>query len=192
MRRFILLAFAMVLALVFAMGVQLTAHAGDGQSSGATDQQPPQGDPPPVEVPSFGPPKSVLMEGDKELQKGRLGTYCWGACVDWLAFPNPASTARVAPGSTLHIRIKHAERPTHVHLFVGKTLDPPPWWVRHSFSLKPVVVEGQTVAWDAFFSVKRPDRHYYIDFGAYWKGRDASWGFHLKTRKGWLCKCWGL
>jgi hypothetical protein len=40
--------------------------------------------------------------------------------------------------------------------------------VKRSFSLKPVVAEGRTVAWDAFFGVERPDRHYYMYFDASW------------------------
>ena len=182
-RRFVLLACAVSVALGCLVGVQITAHADNGPPP--EQQQPPPPEPPPVEVPPGDPvPKAVLMKGNKELQTGRLGTHCWDGCADWLSFPKPATTPRVAPGSTLHIRIKYAPRPTLVQGFQGKTLDPPPWWVKRSFSLKPVVAEGRTVAWDAFFGVKRPDRHYYMYFSASWaRGGSASWGFHLKTRK---------
>ena len=189
MRRFVLLACAVSVALGCLVGVQLTAHADNGPPTPEQQQPPPPVElppvePPPVEVPPGDPvPKAVLMKGNKVLQTGRLGTHCWDGCAEWLSFPKPATTPRVVRGSTLHIRIKYAPRPALVQVFQGKTLDPPPWWVKRSFSLKPVVAEGRTVAWDAFFRVKRPDRHYYLDFGAYWRGRDAWWGFHLKTRK---------
>ncbi len=62
MRRFVLLACAMSVALVVCLaGVQ--AHA--------QDSQPQQG-----AVPEEGPPEAVLMKGEKELQEGRLGTHC--------------------------------------------------------------------------------------------------------------------
>jgi hypothetical protein len=186
-RRFVLLACAVSVALGCLVGVQLTAHADNGPPPPEQQQPPPPDpppDPPPVEVPPGDPvPKAVLMKGNKELQTGRLGTHCWNGCADWLSFPKPATTPRVAPGSSLHIRIKYAQRPAYVGGSVGNSLDTPPWWVNRSFSLKPVVAEGRTVAWDAYFGVKRPDRHYYVDFYPSWRGYSASWGFHLKTRK---------
>ena len=52
----------------------------------------------------------------------------------------------------------------------------------------PVVEGGRTVAWDAVFSVNRPDRHYYLITEGHWQdtqgcGNDqfAFWGFHVKT-----------
>jgi hypothetical protein len=131
-RRFVLLACAVSVALGCLVGVQITAHADNGPP--AEQQQPPPGEPPPepppVELPPGDPvPKVVLMKGNKELQTGRLGDYCWGGCGDTLSFPKPfpkpATTPMVAPGSTLHIRIKYAPRPTHVGGSAGKSLDPP-------------------------------------------------------------------
>jgi hypothetical protein len=88
-----------------------------------------------------------------------------------------------------HPRIKYAEQPSSVSLLTSSKVDergeryvkrPRPL----ATTLKPVLQEGQTVAWDAFFGVKRPDRHYYLTFSANWgDGRDASWDFHVQTRK---------
>jgi hypothetical protein len=167
MRRFALLTCAMSVALACLVRVQLTAHAD-----------------------SHRLPEAVLMKGEKELQKGLLGTYCWLAfgCGDsFFLFPDPGTTARVTAGSTLHIRIKYAEEPPTVGVsrhrlnqrgeMVGRSRS-------LAISLQPVVQDGQTVAWDAFFSVKRPDRHYYLTPGAYWgEGRHAMWGFHVQTRR---------
>ena len=178
MRRFVLLACAVSVALVCLVGAGLTAHA--------DDVQPPQ----PVPTPPGGwspPPKAMLMKGNKEVQKGRLGTYCWEGfgCAEAF-FPDPGTTARVAAGSTVHIRIKYAEEPRHAQLWSAEKLNWRGWTVdarRKSISLKPVRREGQTVAWDAFFSVKRPDAHYYLSFSGYWDKGDANWGFHLKTHR---------
>ena len=47
--------------------------------------------------------------------------------------------------------------------------------------------DGRTVAWDAYFRLERPDRHYDIDASGYWRddgGRergDSYWQFHAKT-----------
>jgi hypothetical protein len=51
----------------------------------------------------------------------------------------------------------------------------------------PVVRDGKTVAWDAYFRLERPDRHYYLGASGVWEGRgerggDAYWQFHVKTR----------
>jgi hypothetical protein len=184
LRRFVLLACAVSVALGCLVGVQLTAHADDGPPP---EQQQPQSDPPPVPVPGGSPPKALLMKGNKELQKGRLGTYCWGGiCADWLTFPDPGTTARVKAGSRLHVRIRYSQKPRHVQLWSAEKVNRRGWMVdarRKAISLKPVRREGRTVAWDASFSVKRPDRHYYLDFYGYWNGRDTEWGFHVKTRR---------
>jgi hypothetical protein len=183
MRRFvqgsrflILMACTVSAALVCLVGVQLTARA----------DPPPEPAPPPGEQ----PPEAVLMKGEKALHRGLLGTHCWGyICADRLTFPNPATTARTAPGSILHARIKYARQPTSVSLHATKSLHRRGWLVDPrplSFTLEPVVAEGQTVAWDAFFSVgPRPDRDYYLSFSGQWEGEgDLHWGFHLKTRRG--------
>jgi hypothetical protein len=61
MRRFVLLACAVSAALVCLVGVEATVQAQD----------------------SSRPPVTVLMKGNETLQKGQLGTHCWGKyCAD--------------------------------------------------------------------------------------------------------------
>jgi hypothetical protein len=55
--------------------------------------------------------------------------------------------------------------------------------------LERVVQDDRTVGWDIFFSVNRPDRHYYLNAYGEWnhvRGSKASygqssWQFHVKT-----------
>lgn len=143
--------------------------------------------------PGERPPKAVLMKGEKELQKGRLGSYCWPlpegvTCADTFdIFPDPRTTAHVGAGSTLHIRIHYGERPQSVELR-GHTVNQRGQIVATSrpkaTSLRPVLQDGETIAWDAFFTLNRPERHYYLTLWAFWEDRDAQWGFHVKTRRG--------
>ncbi len=55
-------------------------------------------------------------------------------------------------------------------------------------SLRRVVEDGRTVAWDAFFRVDRPDVPYYLSTFGLWKDadgsgyQDASWTFRVQTR----------
>jgi hypothetical protein len=53
-------------------------------------------------------------------------------------------------------------------------------------SLRRVVEDGRTVAWDVFFRVNVPGRHYYLNAFGEWEnggGGDDSYTFHVKTRK---------
>ena len=55
---------------------------------------------------------------------------------------------------------------------------------------EPVKRDGETVAWDVYFRVNQPDRHYYLDTFAVWgqvpnthvSAGDATYTFHVKTR----------
>ena len=56
-------------------------------------------------------------------------------------------------------------------------------------SLKRVVIDGKTVAWDAMFSVKEAGRDYYLIGEGHWQNTEgcdedqyAHWSFHVKTR----------
>ena len=54
-------------------------------------------------------------------------------------------------------------------------------------SLRRVVEDGRTVAWDVFFRVNGSRRHYYLNAFGRWEsgeggGGDASYTFHVKTR----------
>lgn len=148
------------------------------------------------------PPEAVLMKAGKELQKGRLGSYCWPqskvsvVCSDTASeFNDPRTTAHVGAPSTLHIRIHLAARPEGVKLRWGHRVKQRGGIViidnksrPRATYLRRVQKDGETVAWDVFFSVKRPDKHYYMNFGAFLEGNDnagdAHWSFHMKTRRG--------
>ena len=178
MRRFVLLACAVGVALVSLAGAEVAAQA---QEDASLEE---------------APPKAVLMKGNKVLQKGRVGTYCniTGCADSFNIFPDPRTVALVKAGTPLRIRIMTPEEPagdslvsyrrlTEHGLIKGKArvhADPP---------LEPVVQDGRTVAWDASFTVRRPDRHYYMYFDAGWvlesgRGQLYEWGFHVKTRAG--------
>jgi hypothetical protein len=56
-------------------------------------------------------------------------------------------------------------------------------------TLKRVVRDGRTVAWDAVFRVGQPGRDYYLVTEGHWKDREgcdddqfAYWSFHVKAR----------
>jgi hypothetical protein len=138
------------------------------------------------------PPKTVLYEGERELQTGRLGSYCWfapsgaGECVDVGGLRYPAVDS-VRAGSTLHIRILTPQRPDKFSISAYRKIDkwgfPAGRTRRLETSLRRVVEDGQTVAWDVFFRVNQPGRHYYLDAFGVWEGTgDAGWTFHVRTR----------
>jgi hypothetical protein len=174
----------------------------------------------PVKVGDGNPPEFALMQGEKVIQKGRASSTCWswweefpdsveknppppskwntreggyiGYCADIVAInkwdPYPRYPVLVPVGSTLHIRIAHARRPDRVQFDEGpkprgrgRALD---------YTLRRYRPGEKTVAWDVFFRVNRPDRHYYLHIWAQWDrvpGKHKSYGdsgrfFHVKTR----------
>jgi hypothetical protein len=148
------------------------------------------------------PPNEVLMKGSTVLQKGRMGSHCWsyydgrpGAyCADYVYnFPRRAVLLRA--GSTLHIRIDKPQRPDRVQVvaypgFDRKNLAPIGKGRRLETTLRGVQRDGKTVAWDVFFRVSQPERHYYLDTWVVWERvpgtrisyGDLAWTFHVKTR----------
>jgi hypothetical protein len=153
------------------------------------------------------PPNEVLMKGATVLQKGRMGSHCWSYyddgspeayCADYLYnFPRRAVLLRA--GSTLHIRIDKPQRPDRVELVAYPGLDrknPAPSAApigkgrRLDTTLRGVQRDGKTVAWDVFFRVSQPERHYYLDTWVVWERvpgtrisyGDLAWTFHVKTR----------
>jgi hypothetical protein len=158
------------------------------------------------------PPKAVLMKGATVLQRGMLGTNCWGywagagrgwrgRCIDAASYYFPTADV-VAPGARLHVRLAKPERlsrlifnaypgvryadpnrPASGKLFEGQSQP-----LKHTF--ERVKRDGKTVAWNVFFRVNEPDRDYYLDFYAVWKevpgthisSGDADYTFHVKTR----------
>jgi hypothetical protein len=124
------------------------------------------------------PPDAILKQDNRALQDGRLISYCWSnSCVDGV--PRYPSAVLVEPGTQLYIRLSENRRPERFSLRSRPSgqIDP---------TLRRVVRDGKTVAWDAYFRLERPDRHYYLGAFGVWKGSggrsgDAYWQFHVKT-----------
>jgi hypothetical protein len=151
------------------------------------------------------PPNAVLMEGDTAIQKGLGGSTCWsywsdakdswvGYCADTL-YMFPRSGASLRAGTRLHIRLGKPERPEDFKItaykgFNKKAKFPIGKGRRLDTNLRPVERDGKTVAWDVFFRVNEPSRHYYLDTFALWKqvpnthisSGDATYFFHVRTR----------
>jgi hypothetical protein len=145
------------------------------------------------------PPKTALMKGESQLQRGILGSYCWTSpggeglvieCGDVFR-PSFPPTDYVRAGRRLHIRILKAQEPVDFSLraYGGKAGHPTGTGEQLPVSLRPVQEDGTTVAWDAFFEVDSPGRHYYMFASGRWKDeqgggnlQDASWTFHIKTK----------
>ena len=142
------------------------------------------------------PPKTVLYKGQQELQTGRLGSYCWsspsgpGLCVDVAEQSYPAADS-VRAGSTPHVRILDGQRPEQFSISAHQKVDewgfPVGRKTRLDASLRRVVEEGRIVAWDVYFRVDEPGRHYYLNALGEWEngggcGGGASFIFHVKTK----------
>ena len=142
------------------------------------------------------PPETVLYKGQQELQTGRLGSYCWftpsgpARCVDAAELRYPAADS-VRAGSTLHVRILESQRPEKFSISAYRKVDewgfPAGRTTRLGTTMRRVVEDGRTVAWDVFFRVNEPGRHYYLNAFGEWRngeggGGDASYTFHVKTK----------
>jgi hypothetical protein len=147
-------------------------------------------------------PNTVLKKGDRDLQVGRrVNESSWdqpagaGECVNQNAIYSAGfpEVDRVAAGSELRVRILKSQRPDSFEVVAYPRADAegqPAGQARQLPStLKRVVVDGRTVAWDAVFSVNRPARDYYLITEGHWRdtegcGNDqfAYWSFHVKTR----------
>ena len=164
MRKTVLLVASMASALLFASGVFLAGVQGQALAP--------------------RPPDAVLKQEKRVLQDGRLISYCWiDGCVDGVSrYP---SAVPVDPGSRLHIRLSENRRPDRFSLMSSQSPDGRSRLV--DTTLRRVERDGETVAWDVYFRVDRPDRHHYLGVFGVWKdngGRvhgDAYWQFHVKT-----------
>jgi len=131
------------------------------------------------------PPDATLKQGNTILQDGRLISYCWiDRCVDGVSrYP---SAVLVEPGTQLHIRLSENRRPDRFSLTSSRSPDGQSR--RIDTTLRRVERDGKTVAWDAYFRLERPDRHYYLGAFGVWKNQsgtvrgDAYWQFHVKTQ----------
>ena len=140
------------------------------------------------------PPRAVLRAHGETVQRGRLGSYCWsyqepdsdygvGVCADSIwSFPE-AAELRV-PARTA-IRFKKVQRPRRLGIAAWRDLNrhgyPKGDSERIAYRLRPVRSRGEVVAWDAIFSLREADRHYYIDAFPRWREGSASYTFHVKT-----------
>jgi hypothetical protein len=180
------------LALLVASGVALVAVLVVQQPASAHDHR---------------LPKTVLMKGKEELQTGRkVEEFTWAypsrsgsACVvDEGTFPLgfPSDVASAAADSKLKVRIYKSQKPDAFSVTAYSRLKGTGEPVGATgrlleTSLKPVTRDGQTVAWDAVFTVDRPDTDYYLITEGHWQDRDgcpdafseqfAHWSFHVKT-----------
>ena len=147
-------------------------------------------------------PDTVLKKGAKGLQAGILvkesswdqltgDDECLNVSTIYRTrFPE---ADRVAAGSKLRVRVSKAQRPDSFEVAAYRKVDeegePSGEGRLLKRSLKPVTVDGRTVAWDAVFSVNRPGRDYYLISEGRWQDSEgcqneqfASWSFHVKTR----------
>ncbi len=168
MRKSILLLASMALALVLVSGVFLAGFQGQAQALASH------------------PPDAVLKQENRVLQDGRLISYCWiNRCVDGVSrYP---SAVEAKADSRLHIRLSENQRPESFSLRSNQSADPFGLSQRLDTTLRRVERDGKTVAWDVYFRLNNPGRHYYLDAFGTWKhngGRvhgDAYWQFHVKT-----------
>jgi hypothetical protein len=138
----------------------------------------------------------LLRSGGRNLQKGNLGSYCWshwspgkggtGICADADGFDFP-SRVLVSAGDSVRIRLHHPEKPKRFDLFRWHEVDddgqPVSAGERKFRKLRKVKRHGDVVAWDAVFTLRKRDRHYYLNAFVRWSQGDASYDFHVKTRE---------
>jgi hypothetical protein len=183
MRRATFLLTAMAVALLLGAAVVVIVQA----PARANDHEPPQ--------------RPFLYKGQRELQRGNWQAYCWTyppnpdgtytiQCADYEgSFP---AADRVGAGSELRIRILKIQRPESFSVAAWRNVDENGELVgtgrQLRSSLRRVVQDGQTVAWDVVFRVNKPGRHYYLIAGGVWEdehvedaNQDASWTFHVRT-----------
>jgi hypothetical protein len=147
------------------------------------------------------PPRTVLMTEGRELQAGRLmdeyqwsypspnGKACWTDEAT-IPFAFPASQPTVAVGSKLKVRIYKSRMPQPFSIQEIDRSGQPRGEV--GTRMRPVVRDQKTVAWDAVFTVDRPNTLYRLLSEGHWQDRDctvdpidpdqfARWSFRVKT-----------
>ena len=155
----------MVLALLLAGGVLL---------AGFQDQ---------AKALSPHPPVADLKQENTKLQRAYRHSYCWiRRCVDNFEDNYPPAVT-VEPDTRLYIRLSENWRPKK---FTLKTSTSPNGRARQiNTTLRPVVRDGKTVAWDAYFRLERPNRQYFLDAIGEWQGARGGasvyWQLHAKT-----------
>jgi len=134
------------------------------------------------------PPKTYLRDGERRLQRGKLGSYCWfsgeqGVCVD--ALPSWPKASRVEADEKLRMRLRKKQKPMKLSLTTYTKVKKngiPKGSGRHlDRKLKRVKRGGKTIGWKAVFTLPKPGRHYYISVFARWDEGDATYFFHART-----------
>ncbi len=139
-----------------------------------------------------------IEDREAEAEEAREG-YWTGYCADY-TWRSPRRAVLVPAGSTLHVRLYKPERPDRFWLDAYPGFAPSSWdesagdpvakLQRLTTTLSRVERDDKTVAWDIFFRVREPERHYYLGAWVYWErvpGTHISYGdtgrfFHVKTR----------
>ena len=147
-------------------------------------------------------PKTVLMKANQELQAGiKVMEYRWiyPSTGTICAFQQATLVTRfrvadtVAAGSKLRVRIFKTQRPRSFDIVAYRRVNENEIPIGKGralpVSLRRVLQDGETVAWDAVFRTDRPNRDYYLISEGHWKdvegcggGQYAFWSFHVKTR----------
>ena len=147
-------------------------------------------------------PTTTLMKRTTELQTGlKVVDSSWTAPAGNGEFVTQTASYtwrfpevdRVAAGSKLGMRILKSQKPDTFSITAYPRIDqegaPSGRGRLLQSSLKPLVQDGRTVAWDVIFYVNRPERDYYLVSEGHWKDRQGSdsdqwahWSFHVKTR----------
>jgi hypothetical protein len=149
-----------------------------------------------------GPPQAVLMKGSYVIQVRRVEAAHWyfyergrwvETHIDGFDFSYPKAEA-VKAGRLLTVRLGKPQRPSTVGITAYPRLDANGDHAGHAQQLKPTLARvergGKTIAWDVFFRVNRPDRHYYLDLSTAWErvpGTHDSYGdqilylLHVRT-----------
>jgi hypothetical protein len=191
--RLMVLATALSVALVFAALAVFAAKARASEASFA-----------------HLPPKAILMKDSQVLQVRGASGGSWfyyqdggwsgGAGDNFGEYLFPKAD-EVEAGTRLHVRLAKPERPSIIdtnayprvrngeEFLPGKV--PAGQKRRLESTLRRVEQDGKTVAWDVFFRVNEPGRHYYLVVHAAWKrvpGTHVSYGdpdyaFHVTTRE---------
>jgi len=146
-------------------------------------------------------PKTVLMKANQDFQTGiKVMDYRWiyPSSGTICAFQQATLVTRfrtadtVAAGSKLRVRILKIQRPRSFDIVAYKRVNENEIPIGKGralpVTLRRVLQDGQTVAWDAVFHTDRPNRDYYLISEGHWKdvegcGGDqyAFWSFHVKT-----------
>ena len=147
------------------------------------------------------PPKAVLMKYKTVIQ-ARQAVYAHWFYYDeedgWVEYYYDSAAyfngtypkaAVVGAGRRLHVRLRKPERPSSLRIVASRTKYGQARRLQRT--LRPVEQDGKTVGWEAFFRVKQPDRHYYIDVYPVWDevpgtrtsyGDDTAYWLHVRTR----------